>query len=100
METWEETLSPEYHRTSDHSEVGCHLAFGDVNPNWYDEYYWQERAKLQVQRQIRFLMFDLPGNLPWRDSTEVPNPRYEVSWRFIVPYTSIYRMTTDTSCGL
>ena len=59
METWEEALSPGYFRTSDHPEVGFHAVFGQVNPKWYMGYYMQLRRKIQVQRQIQLLIFDI-----------------------------------------
>ena len=35
MATWEEALSPQYHRISDLSEIGFHAVFGEVNPKWF-----------------------------------------------------------------
>ena len=82
METWEGTLSPEYHRTSDHPEVGFHMVFGDVKQKWYNDNYWQQRAKLQVQRQIRLLIFDLPDNLA---NLLVNSTKYHGSLLFRIP---------------
>ena len=96
METWEEALSPEYRRTSDHPEVGFHEVFGEVNSMWYIEFYMQLRRKLQVQRQIRLLIFDVPDHIfGCADLDE-----YEMSWKFIVPYTDAYHIATSTFCGL
>ena len=60
------------------------------------EYYRQLRAKLQVQQQIRLLIFDTPDHI----HILLDFDEYELSWKFIVPYTDIYRMTTNTFYGL
>ena len=71
------------------------MVFGQVNPKWYTDFYWQLKAKLQVQVQIRLLIFDPPD-----EAMEVPAPAYEVSWRFIAPYTDSKRSISSTFCEL
>ena len=95
METWEEALSPKYCRTSNHPEVGFHTVFGEVSPEWYIEFCMQLRRKLQVQRQICLLIFDVPDHIfRYTDIDE-----YEMSWKFIIPHTDAYHIAS-TFCGL
>ena len=67
------------------------VVFRQVNPKWYMDFYWQLKAKLQIQRQTRLLIFDPPDG-----AMGVPAPVYEAPWKFITLYTDSIIMISNT----
>ena len=63
MVTWKEALSKHHHETAAFPEIGFQAVFGEVDPKWYMEWYIQLRRKVQVQRQIVLLIFDIPDRI-------------------------------------
>ena len=96
METWQETLSPQYSRTSAHLEIGFYTVFGEVNPKWNMEWHMQLRRKHQVQRQIELLIFDMPDGITFFHECYTYSP----AWKFIMPYMHEYHLTNNSFCGL